>query len=374
MLVGDEASVRAAIDTNGAGQLATAERFAAANRSISGESLGYFYIDFERYVDWIAEAAEAMPGALGMEFDDTYRELIPEWAIFRMQAKGDAIAMDVVMPHVETPVATTNRAGELAPHLPPSTVFLADGHDMGEGLLYTLDMYRKNAGTAEMFKEIDQAANLLGGFDRILGWVQDGGFALTRDGDRVDGGFVFSPKDREGGERLLTTLRSYAVVGGGQAGLQVQVRDVPYAGTTISVIDFGDWRDIAGLVGAEAAGLPFEGRLEVAYASTDDIIVIALGDSFVKAVLDAKPGASLADDARYKSLLDRVGSQNTGVTYLDVTAVREMFEGLYRTADATGFADYEREIKPYLEPLDALIQSGTRDGALDRTHGELVVK
>lgn len=374
MLIGDETSVRAAVDTNGAGQLATSERFTAARRSVSGDSLGYFYFDFQRYVDSMLASGNTMPDTFGFQFDDAYLAMIPDWMVFRLQARGDAIAMEAAMPHVESPVNVSNRAGELAPHLPPSTIALVDAHDIGDTVLQTLDQYRKNPGTAEAFKQVDQAAVLFGGFDRILGWMQDGGFAVTREGDKVDGGFVFSPKDRAGAERLLTTLRSYAVIGGGQAGLQVTVRDEPYAGTTISVIDFGDWRDIAALAGGDATVLPFAGRLELAYAATDDIVVIALGDSFVKAVLDAKPGASLADDARYKSLIERVGTQNVSSEYLDITAVREMFEGFFRTANPAGFATYETEIQPYLTPLDAYILATTRDGAYDRIVGSVVVK
>jgi uncharacterized protein DUF3352 len=372
MLLGDETSVRDAVDTNGAGQLPKAERFAAALASVRGDSLGYFFFDMDRYLEWIAAATEAMPGGVGMELDETFRNLVPDWMVMRLQARGDAIAFEVASPHVDSPVKFTNRAGELAAHLPPSTILLADAHQIGEGLLQTVQIYRTNAGTAEAFKQIDQVAVLFGGFDGILGWMRDGGFALTRDGDKLDGGIVFSPKDRAGGERLLATLRSYAVLGGGQAGLQVHVRDEPYAGTTISVIDVGDWRDIAALAGG--ATIPFEGRLELAYAATDEIVVIGLGDSFVKAVLDAKPGASLADDARYKSLIDRVGAQNVGSVYLDVTAVRETVESLFRTAHPAGFANYETEIKPYLLPLDAYIQSSAIDDGLDRSIGMVVAK
>jgi uncharacterized protein DUF3352 len=372
MLFGDETSVRAAVDTNGAGQLAKAARFAAAIEAVSGDSLGYFWFDMDRYFDWIAEASKSMPGGLGVEFDETYKNLLPEWLIVRLQARGDAIAMEVASPHVDSPVKFTNRAGELAPHLPPSTIALVDAHEIGDALLQTVQLYRTNPGTAEAFKQIDQVAVLFGGFEGILGWMRDGGFAVTRDGDKIDGGVVFSPKDRAGGERLLATLRSYAVLGGGQAGLQVQVRDEPYAGTTISVIDFGDWRDIGALAGG--ATIPFEGRLELAYAATDKVVVIGLGDSFVKAVLDAKPGASLADDARYKSLVDRVGAQNVGSAYLDITAVRGLVESRFRTADAAGFANYETEIRPYLEPLDAYIQATTIDGGLDRSVGMFVTK
>jgi hypothetical protein len=373
MLVGDETSVRAAVDTNGAGPLPKAERFATALASVRGDSLGYFFFDMDRYFEWIAAAAQSTPGGLGVEFDETFRNLLPEWMVMRLQARGDAIAFEVASPHVDSPVKFSNRAGALAPHLPPSTILLTDAHEIGDALLQTVQIYRTNPGTAEAFKQIDQVAVLFGGFDGILGWMRDGGFALTRDGDKLDGGLVFSPKDRAGGERLLATLRSYAVLGGGQVGLQVQVHDEPYAGTTISVIDLGDWRDIAALAGG-GASIPFEGRLELAYAATDQILVIGIGDTFVKAVLDAKPGTSLADDARYKSLLDRVGAQNIGSVYLDVTAVREMIESLFRTADAAGFANYETEIKPYLLPLDAYIQSSSIDNGLDRSVGMIVAK
>ncbi|MEX2011340.1 MAG: DUF3352 domain-containing protein [Chloroflexota bacterium] len=372
MLFGDEASVRAAVDTNGASQLPKAERFAAAIEAVQGDSLGYFWFDMDRYFDWIAAASQTTPGGLGIEFDETYKNLLPEWMVLRLQARGDAIAFEVASPHVDSPVKFTNRAGELAPHLPPSTIALVDAHEIGDALLQTVQIYRTNPGTAEAFKQIDQVAILFGGFEGILGWMRDGGFALTRDGDKIDGGVVFSPEDRAGGERLLATLKSFAVLGGGQAGLQVQARDEPYAGTTISVIDLGDWRDIAALAGG--VQLPFEGRLELAYAATDQIVVIGIGDSFVKGVLDAKAGASLADDARYKSLIDRVGAQNVGSVYLDITAVREMFESLFRTADPSGFATYETEIKPYLEPLDAYIQSSAIDGGLDRSVGMVVAK
>jgi Protein of unknown function (DUF3352) len=373
MLLGDDTSVRAAVDTNGAGQLPKAARFAAALEALPGDSLGYFFFDMERYFEWIAAAAQSTPGGVGMEFDETFRNLVPEWLIMRLQARGDAIAFEVASPHVDSPVKLSNRAGELAPHLPPSTIMLVDGHEIGDSLLQTVQTYRTNAATAEAFKQIDQVAVLFGGFDGILGWMRDGGFALTRDGDKLDGGIVFSPKDRAGADRLLATLRSYATLGGGQVGLQVQVRDEPHAGTTISVIDLGDWRDIAALAGA-GTSIPFEGHLEIAYAATDQIVVIGLGDSFVKAVLDAKPGASLADDARYKALIDRVGAQNVGSVYLDVTAVREMVESLFKTADPAGFASYETEIKPYLLPLDAYIQSSSIDNGLDHSVGMIVAK
>jgi uncharacterized protein DUF3352 len=373
MLVGDEASVRAAIDTNGAGALPKAEKFTSAQGSVSGESLGYLFFDLDRYFDIIAASTATMPPDVVFQFDETYRSLVPDWAIVRLQARGDAIAFEVASPHVDAPVKLTNRVSELAPHLPFSTIFLADMHDLGDSVLRTIELYRANPGTAEAFKQVDQVANLLGGFDAILGWIQDGGVVVTRSGDQVDGGIVFSPKDRAAGERLLTTLRSYAVLGLGQSGLDVTVRDEPYEGTTISVIDLGDWRDIVALAGGQTTTIPFEGRLEIAYATTDEVIVVGLGDSFVKAVLEPKPGQSLADQASYRTWIDQVGAQNVGSVYLAISSVREAFEGIFRTTQPASFADYVQNIQPYLLPLDAYVQSTVIDGKIDRTTGVLVV-
>jgi hypothetical protein len=217
MLIGDEASVRAAIDTNGAGPLPKSDRFAAARASVHGDSLAYVYVDIDRYFTSIASAAATTPGGVGLQFDEASRKLLPEWGVFRLQSRGDAIAMEFAAPPVETPIKLANRAGDLARHLPPSTIVLADGHDIGASLLETVKTYRTNPDTAEAFKQIDQVAVLFGGFDGILGWMRDGGIVLTRDGEKLDGGIVFSSKDRTAAERLLATLRSYAVLGGGQA-------------------------------------------------------------------------------------------------------------------------------------------------------------
>jgi len=286
----------------------------------------------------------------------------------RLQARGDAIAFEAASPSVPTKVNRQNRVSKLAPHVPPTTIAIVDAHDYGQALLELIDIYRNNPATKEAFKQADQAASLIGGFNAVLGWMEDAGIVVTRDGSSLNGGLVFTSSDRAAGERLLTTLRSFAILGGGQGG--VTVRDEQHGDTTITIIDLGDLRDLGTTAGVGA--LPFEGHAEIAYASTADLIVVGVGDTFVKSVLDTKAGSSLADNARFKSLIGRVGESNVGDAFVDITAVRELVESV--AAKQPAYGAYLTDYKPYLVPLDAYIQATVIDGALDRSTGVIVTK
>src|SRR5439155_19982201 len=265
--------------------------------------------------------AQARPSA-AVGLDAATKRLIPQWFVLRLQARGDAIALEAVAPSVPTKVQRANRVSKLAPPLPASTIAIVDAHDYGAALLELVDIYRNNPATKDAFKQADQAASLLGGFSAILGWMEDAGIVVTHDGSWVNGGLVFTSSDRAAGERLLTTLRGFAVLGGGQSG--VTVRDETDGETTITVIDLGDLKDLGATAGVPA--LPIEGHAEIAYASTADLIVVGVGDTFVKSVLDTKPGSSIADDGRFKSLIGRVGDQNVGDAFVDIAAARELAE------------------------------------------------
>ena len=97
------------------------------------------------------------------------------------------------------------------------------------------------------------------------------------------------------------------------------------------------------------------GRVELAYAVTDQVVAIGSGPSFVKHILDTTAATSIASTDRYKALVGRIGN-GTGVTFVDIAAIR----GLIESAMASRRSDppsptYEQEIKPFLAPFDALI-------------------
>jgi hypothetical protein len=126
--------------------------------------------------------------------------------------------------------------------------------------------------------------------------------------------------------------------------------------------------------GGTALGLPAGYKPELAWATNADVTVVGYGRDFVASVLDAGPGNSLADDARFKALLNRVGAENTSASFVDISAIRSLIEPLAKSmVPADRWTYYETDIKPYLAPFDALIEASRKDGKLDRSSGLVTV-
>ena len=92
--------------------------------------------------------------------------------------------------------------------------------------------------------------------------------------------------------------------------------------------------------------------LKLAYAVTDEVVVFGIGTDFVKSVLDASAGESLADTERFSTALTQAGKEHASLFWLDVAATRDFVEGMVPTADRS---DYDANLKPYLEAFDTVI-------------------
>ena len=378
-VVGDIASVKAAIDTKGASPLATGDLFAAAKSSLKGDDVGFMFVDLRSVMDAALALTDTVASAPPVS--DAMLALVPDWAAFRLRVEGDALVMDSVMPHVEAaPGADDNHANGVAAFAPPSTIALAAGNDYGSTFVESLALIRQDPKLKAQVEGIEDAAAILGGLDAIVGWMGDSGVVIARSGDSVEGGIISIPADAAAGRQLLTTLRSFATLGGGQYG--ITVREEQHAGTTITIVDLGSAEDLAGLAGAfGGAAIPPDatselpdGDIELAYAATDGVVVIGSSPDFVKHVLDAGAGQSLADDARFTGLLGRVGPSHTGVSFVDIAAARGLIEGHLSEATPEERAEYEESVKPFLSPFDAFIASTVAGGDIDQQRALITVK
>ena len=108
------------------------------------------------------------------------------------------------------------------------------------------------------------------------------------------------------------------------------------------------------------AALP-TGHVELAYAITDQVVVIGSGPEFVKHVLDTTAATSIASTDRYKALVGRIGN-GIGTAFVDIAAIRGLIESALASADPSAVAAYEQDVKPFLAPFDALIASGSVKG------------
>lgn len=363
MLLGDRASVEAALDRNGANGLAGVAQFQAAAASATADHLVGGYVDMKRWFQLALGSSRALaadPSAVAAL--DAVSGLLPDWVEWTTRAESDALVSEAAMPHNATLPWPANAPTALAAHVPASAIAMLDTNAYGATLLRTLQLYRGLPAYEATLASLDQAVAKLGGYEKLLGWIGESAVVVTHDGPTPAGGIVIAPTDRAAAESLATTVGNLLALTGGSSG--VTTRQESYAGTTVTIADL----DGAGsAIGGSTLPIPVGGRAEMAWAVTDQVVVIGVGDAFVKSVLDTTAGTSLASNARFSALVDRVGD-HAGLGYLDLTAIREMIEAAVPAAQR---GRYDADVKPYVVPFDALV-AATRTGS-DVDSGRLIV-
>ncbi len=362
LAMGDLDSVKASIATNGKSGLPTDAQFQEAEASVSGDRLAFAYLDAaaitDAAIDLAGAAAEMLP-----ELPATITDLQVPWAVMALRAEDGSFIVDTRSPHVAAMGAPKNAKSTLPDMLPPTTVFLAEGHDVGEALARTKQQLASEPSLKDGVKQVEEALQILGGFEAVTGWMGEAGIAITLDGEDIAGGLLVTPTDAAAADRLFTQLNGFIAFGGAQVGLEAT--EVDYKGTTIHVLDLSG---IAAM-GGEALGTDLPADASIAYAVTDDVVVLGYGTDFVKAVLDAKDGESLADQDRFASALAQAGVEHASLVWLDIAAVRGAVEGMIPNEMKT---DYEKEFKPYLVGFDALIGTTTPGEQIDA--GTLILR
>jgi len=126
------------------------------------------------------------------------------------------------------------------------------------------------------------------------------------------------------------------------------------------------------LSGGASSGLPIPGgKVELAYAVTDKVIVLGSSADFVKHVLDTTAGTSIASNDSFKKAVGHVGTDVTGLTYLDITALRTLAEA---QMPADQLAKYKSDVQPFLVPFDAFAASSSVGGTYDTVTTVVTVK
>lgn len=368
MLFGNDTSVRAAIDSKGQGKLGDDAEFKAAFATVKSDYIAFTYVEYRATLQSMVDLMGQGGSLDSTTVDEELLLMVPAWIASSARFENDAIVGDGGFPSIDIGFKASNKRSTLTGHVPPKTIFYAETHDVGKSLTAVLDRFRALPDLREAFAQIDQAAAVAGGINGTIGWWGDTAFAISTGSDgSVGGGLLIAPTDVNAAKTSFGTLRTLLAIGGGQAGLEV--RDVQHGDTTVTIIDFSG---VSGMSDVQVFG---SAPTELSYAVTNDVVVIGYGTSFVTDVLDAGPGPSLADDARFKGLLGRVGDENVGLTFVDVDAIRRLVEPLVReSAPADAWASYEREVVPYVSHLDAVISSIRIDGDIDRLISAFTVK
>ena len=364
--VGDVASVKAAIDTRGSGGLATNEQFKTAAASVSGDRLGFAYVDTAAIASGAAAIGGAAVESAMPDLPATLTDLAPPWAAASLRASDGSFVIETRMPHLDKLGPAKAAESKLPSVLPATTLALVEGHDVGASLERLKTMLAADPSLADGVGQVDGALTLLGGLPAIVDWMDEAGIVITRDGDGIAGGLVVTPTDRAAADRLLTQLRAFVTLAGGSAGITFS--DETYGDATITTVDLGDIGALAGAgLGGDTGMIP--PNISITYAVTDQVVAIGSGTSFVKAILDARGGDSLASSDRFVQALGQVDKTHGTLLWLDTAGIRTFLES---QMPAAGGTDYDTNAKPYLDAFDAIIGTFTPGDTVDR--GTFVIR
>lgn len=361
LLIGNADAVRASIDTGGRSSFASTEGVTAGRAGLGGDRLGMVYVDLKSVVDWgVAMGSELSPGAetLGRSVLDR----VPSWVTFGIGANDATIVGTVLAPHVDAP-GLTNASSALLERIPASALLVIDQHEVGRIVLDALDSLRGVPAAADAMRQVVEAAGLLGGLDRLLGWIGEVAVVVDRDGSSVTGGVLVRARDPIAMAGLLAATRGLIALGGGSG---LTVREESHAGTTITTVEVP-----AGIAPGGGAA-PTSAGFSVAYASTGDTLIVGASDGFVRRILDTAPEGSLGRQERFTRLLGQAGAKHTSLVWVDLTAVRGSLEE--SLVDPAAKTRYERDLRSYLVPLDAFIGATVVGDDLDRLNSILTVK
>lgn len=370
MIAGLGPAVKAAVDLKGAGTLAQNEDMKAALATVDKDYVVFGVVRTRAQFEAMTKAmgASASDALAGTQMDEVVLGMIPPWAALTARFENDAIVATAAGPSWAIGADTANRASQVLGHVPANSIAYVEAHDLGLTLQALVAKVRALPESKPAFDQVDQVLNLIGGLDAVIGWWGDSAIVIAPAGDgTIGGGVVIKPKDAAAADRLFMTLNGFLALGGGSVGVTTRSED--HNGTKVTILD------LSGVSGANTTGLPPGYKAEIAWATNADVTVIGYGAAFVKDVLSAGPGTSLADDARFKALLGRVGADNISSGYIDIAGIRTLLEPLMeRMAPPAEWTSYVTEIKPYLDHLDAAIGAVRKDQGLDLGSGFITVR
>lgn len=343
LIAGDVASVKAGLDAHGStGSIDGTAAYKSARAALSGDRVGFGFINVKSYLTGIRAA---LPSAAGL---GDLTSMGGGWAGFALRFESNAIVFDAAGEQAPGSLSQTNRTSTLATQLPSTVVAELEYHDVGAAVKHALDTYANLPGYKSQIDALNTALDRVGGFNNVIGWMNDASIVVTSDGKTLSGGLVVTAKDAATASKEVTQVQNLLTLAG-MGGSSITSHEETYAGSTITVLDLGPMGSSSSMITGNTSG-----HFEIAFTAHDNLVIAGVGDAFVKSVIDVKSGSSLADAPRYKTAMDLAGTSNVAQFYLDVTAIRGLVEA---NAPASSLPDYEANVKPYLVPFQSIAGS-----------------
>ncbi len=374
LIIGSDAdAVAVALDTHGAGGGTLAE---VAEMTRLTETLPADWLVFATFDMTDLMAASLAGGAAASpELAAAFESLLehqPLRGAMAISASGDRILLDSATDAPTGPFTVENADRGLAGEVPSDALYYSEAGNLGEAFVAVIGPMKEALATMpEAEAQISMVEAALGAdIEELVSWIDDGAIVIGYDGSQPYGGMVLVPNDVEAAERRLGQLATFAGLAATDPTSGISVEEQEVAGATVTTIR---WQD----PNAGEAMLPVPTGIVLQYAVTADRALIGVGDGFVARALELDEADSLAAEPRYTSAIDELGgSENAGVTWLDLAGTREAVETAIGPMLEAGDPDgiYESTIRPWLLPLDRAVSVMRLEGDVLVQRGALVVE
>ena len=152
---------------------------------------------------------------------------VPAWASGSVRASDDALVFETIAPTTGESASTTKgSASAIASHLPPTTLAAIEIRDLGPRLVDGVDALKKalacDPATAAAIDQVEQALAAVGGVEALLGWADDTAVAVEFNGGAFGGGLAATTSDEAAASRTLDQLQALLALGGSSAGVTVR--------------------------------------------------------------------------------------------------------------------------------------------------------
>jgi hypothetical protein len=335
VVLGSESGFKAAVDTaEGGAQIEDDDAYTKALDDAPEERLGFVYFNTPAFVKQLQKTGG---GASLGPFAGLFKD--PVLATFNATEQG--VRLEATLPEsLSSVLPILGESGGRAADLPADSWLALAQPDLGETISYFVDAFGGLVGGRDMLAQQLKAATGLDLDEDVISWMGD--WSLFVRGESVaelSGALVVETSDEAASGRFIDAVarllrKSDAQVTAADGGVTVSSPDVPEP---------------------------------IHLFQRDGKVVLAYGDAAASDALD--PGEKLGDTQAYKDAQEALGGDYDLSFYLG-------FEPILALVDSTGAGDDQgwQKVKPYLEPLGALVVGAQKDGDKLRSAFGLTVK
>jgi hypothetical protein len=340
VVVGNESGFKAAVDTaEGGNALEDDDAYTKALDGAAQERLGFVYFNTPGFAKQLQGS-----GAPVGPFADLFKD--PVLATVNATEKG--VRLESTLPKsLSSAIPILGQGGKLAADLPADSWLALSVPDLGETISGVLNAFASTTGGRDALEQQLEAATGLDLDKDVLSWMGDASlFVRGTSLPTLNGALVVETSDEAASKRVIDTI----------AGL---VRKSADGGEHVGPFNLSG--------GGEGYTLRTPALPQPIHLfQREGKVVLAYGDAAAQDALH--PAGRLGDTMEYKDAQEALGGDYDLAFYLGFPSVVSLVDSI--AGDDEGWL----KVKPYLEPLGALVAGAKKDGDQLRSAVGITVK